>query len=200
VLAAEAQDLRGEAQKALRAAIFWNGIHGGHRHPDTRSLCDATHCMVFQGQAADGPGKSPGKTDIGLLNLLNEIATQKKRDWLSFSEGGVNGWERRIPFGELKQLVDEPAILDLRRERTRSGEIVVHLMYPETEETVPCEVFRSRLKLPSCPESIQSDGATGTWSFQGVGRGHGQGLSVDNARALGGSGTSAAAILRDAYK
>jgi hypothetical protein len=200
VLASEAQDLRGEAQKALRAAIVWNGVHGGHRHPDTRSLCDSTHCMVFQGQDTEGPGKPPGKTDIGLLNLLDEAAAQKKRGWLSFSEGGATGWERQIPFRELKALVDESAILDLRRERTRSGEIVVHLMYPETEERVPCEVFRARLKLPSCPESIQSDGATGTWIFKGIGKGHGQGLSVDRARTLAGSGAGAAAILRDAYK
>ena len=200
VLSAEAQDLRGEAQKALRAAIVWNGVHGGHRHPDTRSLCDTTHCMVFQGQASDGPGKPPGKTDPALLKLLDEIAARKKLDWLSFSEGGVQGWERRIPFRELKKLVDEPAILDLRRERTRSGEIVVHLMYPETEETVSCEVFRARLKLPSCPESIQSDAATGTWIFKGTGQGHGQGLSVDRARALSGSGAGAMAILRDAYR
>ena len=68
---------------------------------------------------------------------------------LAKPEGGVNGWEKRIPFRELKQLVDESEVLDLRRERTRSGEIVVHLMYPETEEKVPCEVFRARLKLPS---------------------------------------------------
>ena len=184
VLSAEAQDLRGEVQKALRAAIFWNGVHGGHRHPDTRSLCDATHCMVFQGEASEGPGKPPGKTDLSLLGLLDEAAAQKKLGWLSFSEGGADGWEKRVPFGELKRLVDESAFLDLRRERTRSGEIVVHLMYPEAEEKVPCDVFRARLKLPSCPASIQSDTANGTWIFKGTGKGHGQGLSVDRARAL----------------
>jgi hypothetical protein len=200
VLSAEAQDLRGEAQKALRAAIFWNGVHSGHRHPDTRSLCDTTHCMVFQGQALDGPQKPPGKTDPALLGLLDEVAAQKKLDWLSFSEGGDSGWEKRIPFREMKQIVDESEVLDLRRERTRSGEIVVHLMYPETEEKVPCEVFRARLKLPSCPASIQRDAATGTWIFKGTGKGHGKGLSVDRVRALAGSGAGAAAILRDAYK
>jgi hypothetical protein len=200
VLSAEAQDLRGEAQKALRAAIVWNGVHGGHRHPDTRSLCDTTHCMVFQGQASDGSGKPPAKTDPAFLGLLDEVAKQQKRDWLSFSEGGDSGWEKRISLRELKELVDEPSVLDLRRERTRSGEIVVHLMYPETEEKVPCEVFRARLKLPSCPASIQSEAATGAWIFKGTGQGHGQGLSVDRARALAGSGTGAAAILRDAYK
>ena len=81
-----------------------------------------------------------------------------------------------------------------------SGEIMVHLMYPETEEKVPCEVFRARLKLPSCPASIQSDSATGAWIFQGTGKGHGQDLSVDRARTHAGSGTSAAAILSDTYR
>jgi hypothetical protein len=200
VLSAEAQDLRGEAQKALRAAIFWNGVHGNHRHSDTRSLCDTTHCMVFQGQAPEGSAKPPGRTDPALLGLLDDVAGQKKPGWLSFSEGGDSGWEKRIPFGELKALVDEPEVLDLRRERTRSGEITVHLMYPQTEETVPCEVFRARLKLPSCPASIQSDAANCAWIFNGTGKGHGQGLSVDRARALAGSGSSAAAILRDAYQ
>jgi hypothetical protein len=200
VLSSEAQDLRGEAQKALRAAIVWNGVHGGHRHPDTRSLCDTTHCMVFQGQASEGSGKRPGKTDLSLLALLDEAAAQNKPGWLSFSEGGATGWEKRIPSRELKALVNEPAVLDLRRERTRSGEIVVHLMYPETAETVPCEVFRARLKLLSCPEAIRWDDATGAWIFQGIGKGHGRGLSVDRARTLAGSGAGAAAILRDAYE
>jgi hypothetical protein len=200
VLSAEAQYLRGEAQKALRAAIVWNGVHGNHRHPDTRSLCDTTHCMVFQGQASEGSGKPPGKTDLSLLALLDEAAAQNKPGWLSFSEGGDSGWEKRISLRELKALADEPAVLDLRRERTRSGEIVVHLMYPETEERVPCEAFRARLKLPSCPEAIRWAAATGAWIFQGTGKGHGRGLSVDRARTLAGSGASAAAILRDAYK
>lgn len=200
VLSSEAQDLRADARKALRAAIVWNGVHGGHRHPDTRSLCDSTHCMVFQGQTSEGSGKPRAGTDPALLGLLDEAAAQKKLDWLSFSEGGDSGWEKSISLRELKQLVEEPAVLDIRRERTRSGEILVHLMYPETEETVPCEIFRARLKLLSCPEAIRSDAATGAWIFKGTGRGHGQGLSVDRARSLAGSGASAAAILRDAYK
>ena len=73
-------------------------------------------------------------------------------------------------------------------------------MYPEGEERVPCEVFRTALQLPSCPESIQFDPLNGSWIFQGIGKGHGQGLSVEKARTLGQSGYSASAILTDAYK
>ena len=200
VLSSEAQDLHGESQKALRAAIVWNGIHGNHRHPETSSLCDSTHCMVFQGQTSGQAGKPPGKTDLPLLKLLDELAGQKKLDWLPFSEGGIEKWERQTSFAELKQLVNEPTILDLRRERTRNGDILIHLLYPESEERVPCEVFRARLKLPSCPESIHSDTANSAWIFHGIGKGHGQGLSVDKARALAKSGRNAAAILKDAYK
>jgi peptidoglycan hydrolase-like amidase len=200
VLSSEAQDLHGEAQKALRAAIVWNGVHGGHRHPETMSLCDSTHCMVFQGQVSERAAKPRIKTDLPLLGRLDETAAQKKLDWLPFSEGGIERWEKKMPSWELKQLVNEPAVLDLRRERTRYGEIAVHLMYPESEESVPCEVFRARLKLPSCPESIQYDTAISTWTFQGIGKGHGQGLSVEKARALAKSGYSASAILKDAYR
>ena len=200
VLSSEAQDLQGEAQKALRAAIVWNGVHGNHRHPETSSLCDSTHCMVFQGQTSDMVGKPRGKTDPSLLGLLDETARQKKIDWLPFSEGGVEVWERQTSFAELKQMVDEPAILDLRRERTRNGDIMIHLMYPEGEERLPCEVFRAKLKLPSCPESIQGDTAGSIWIFHGIGKGHGQGLSVEKARTLAKAGRNAAAILKDAYK
>jgi hypothetical protein len=200
VLSAEAQDLKGEAQKALRAAVVWNGVHGNHRHPETSSLCDSTHCMVFQGQTSDQIEKPHGKTDFSLLGLLDELARQKKLEWLPFSEGGVEVWERRVPSPELKQLVDEPAVLDLRRERTRNGDILIHLMYPEGEERIPCEVFRTKLKLPTCPESIECDTANDTWIFHGIGKGHGQGLSVEKARALAKSGYNASAILKNAYK
>jgi hypothetical protein len=200
VLSSEAQDLHGEDQKALRAAIVWNGTHGNHRHPETSSLCDSTHCMVFQGKTSDQTGKPPGKTDLSLLKLLDGLAGQKKLNWLPFSEGGIEKWERQISFAELKQLVDELTILDLRRERTRNGDILIHLLYPESEERISCEVFRAKLKLPSCPESIQGDTAGSTWIFHGIGKGHGQGLSVDKARALATSGQNAAAILKDAYK
>ena len=200
VLSAEAQDIRGEAQKALRATIFWNGIHGKHRHPDSMSLCDSTHCMVFQGRTPDWSEKPPGKTDMSLLSLLDTIAKEKKIDWLSFSQGGVERWEKHMPSNELKQKVNESAVLDLRRERARNGEVAISLMYPEGEERVPCEVFRTALQLPSCPESIQFDPLNGSWIFQGIGKGHGQGLSVEKARTLGQSGYSASAILTDAYK
>ena len=107
---------------------------------------------------------------------------------------------REISASKLQELVNEPSILELRRERTRNGEVVVHLMYPENEEVVPCEVFRNRLKLLSCPETIQHDAVKSTWVFSGIGEGHGEGISVSRARALAQAGHSASAILTDAYQ
>jgi hypothetical protein len=200
VLSAEAQDLKGEAQKALRAVIVWNGAHGSTRHGESSSLCDTTHCMVFQGSLAGRRQDRGNSTDPNLLKLLDELASVKKLDWLPFSKGGSERWEKEIPVSELKKLVDEPSILDIRRERTRTGDIVVHLMYPENEEVVSCEFFRNRLKLLSCPEIIRCDESRSSWVFSGIGEGHGDGLSVEKARALARSGHNASAILADAYK
>ncbi len=200
VLAAEAQELQGEARKALRAAIVWNGTHGRNRHEDSLSLCDTTHCMVFQGSLPEAKQERGSHTDPKLLKLLDDLAARKKLDWLPFSKGGNQPWVKEVPLSRLLALVDEASILDLRRERTRSGEVVIHLMYPDNEEVVSCEVFRNRLKLLSCPETIQHDDSKSTWVFSGIGEGHGEGLSVAKARGLSRGGHPASVILTDAYQ
>jgi hypothetical protein len=200
VLAAEAQELQGEARKALRAAIVWNGTHGPNRHEDSLSLCDTTHCMVFQGSLPEAKQERGSHTDPKLLKLLDDLAASKKLDWLPFSKGGNQPWVKEVPISRLLALVDEASILDLRRERTRSGEVVIHLMYPDNEEVVSCEVFRNRLKLLSCPETIQHDDSKSTWVFSGIGEGHGEGLSVAKARGLSRAGHPASVILTDAYQ
>jgi hypothetical protein len=200
VMTAEAQELRGEARKALHAVTVWNGTHGSVRHPDSAALCDTTHCMVFLGRA-DGEKAGRGmQTDPALLRQLNALAAEKGLEWLPFSKGGAEKWMKRVSAAELLTFVNEPAVLDLRRERARNGEVVVHLIYPEAEESVPCEVFRNRLKLLSCPDVIRRDEAEGAWFFEGIGEGHGQGLSLDRARTKAQAGKSARAILADAYE
>lgn len=200
VLAAEAQDLQKEARKALRAVIVWNGTHGRNRHEETSSLCDTTHCMVFQGTLPEAGPERRTQTDPKLLQQLDELAARKNLDWFPFSKGGSEPWVREIPASTLLQWVGESSILDLRRERTRTGNVVIHLMYAENEEIVPCEAFRNRLKLLSCPEAIHFDTTRSTWIFSGIGEGHGEGLSVAKARALSRAGHPAAAILADAYQ
>lgn len=199
VLESEADDLSGEARAALRAVIVWNGVYGGHRHPETAALCDSTHCMVFQGALPGKTEKRPEPIEPKLIALLNTIAKKQQTDWLSFSEGGAEKWTKQLSFMEIERLVNEPKVHDIRRERKRSGEIVIHLMYRENEEVVPCEVFRNRLKLLSCPEVIERDEGGHLWLFGGIGKGHGLGLSVARARALSQAGYDAAKIIEDAY-
>ncbi len=199
VLESEADDLTGEAKAALRAVIAWNGVYGGHRHPETEALCDSTHCMVFQGALPGKTERKPSPIEPGLLSLLNTIGKKQQSDWLPFSEGGAEKWHKKLSFTEIEHLVNEPRVDDIRRERKRSGEIVIHLMYPENEEVVPCEVFRNRLKLLSCPAVIERDETGRHWRFEGIGKGHGLGLSVARARVLAQSGYDAAGIIEDAY-
>ncbi|WP_231914816.1 hypothetical protein [Methylomonas sp. DH-1] len=196
VLAAEAQHLAGPARDALRAVIVWNGSRGGHRHAETRSVCDTTHCMVFLGEALTGPVRHGHSTDAKLLGLLDELAGD--RDWLAFANGGAQRWQRQIPLAELQRLFAEQQIFDIRRERRKDGALYVRMVYADADEALACEVFRNTLKLPSCPDSIQS-ADNQSWLFQGIGAGHGEGLSIETARELAEAGRSAEHILRDAY-
>ncbi|NJD07312.1 MAG: hypothetical protein FIA97_12570 [Methylococcaceae bacterium] len=199
VLQAEAQELKGSARAAMRAVILWNGAHGGHRHGDTGALCDTTHCMVYVGEQVEEPIAGGVATDPGLLHLLDRLAQHQRLDWLPFSAGGSDRWERRVAAAELENRLGEKQLLELRRERRRDGAITVHLMYPDGEETVACEIFRNAIRLPSCPDAIVRDSVTPDWLFRGIGAGHGMGLEVARAKALSEGGRSAEEILRDAY-
>lgn len=199
VIAAEAPNLTGAARTAMRAVIAWNGGHGGHRHPNSQSLCDTTHCMVFLGGLPNGKTASGGNIDGGLLALLDKLAAAKQLNWLPFANGGEEPWRQQIPAPTLQALFKENWILDIRRERRKDGGRFVHLYYPEHEETLSCEIFRNALKLPSCPDAIRPLKDQNAWQFEGIGAGHGLGLSTLRAQALAGHGVEAEGILQDAY-
>ncbi len=199
VLSAEAQDIQGEARKAFRAVVVWNGAHGNTRHQDTGALCDTTHCMVFMGRPLDQPERKQALTEWNLLRFLDERAARDHLDWFPFSKGGNQRWKKEVTAVQMKKLVKEPEIFDIRRERARNGEILIHLLYPTNHETVPCEIFRNKLKLLSCPEVIRHDSNTGAWVFEGIGEGHGQGISLEKAQALAQGGHTAPLILSNAY-
>ncbi|HLF95512.1 MAG TPA: hypothetical protein VI457_00065, partial [Methylococcaceae bacterium] len=200
VLDAEAQHLTGAARDALRAVIVWNGSHGSHRHGETESLCDTTHCMVFQGSLPDAKPARRATTDAELLALLDSFAAAGDLHWLPFAKGGAERWEKSLDASQLGRLVGETDVLDIRRERRKDGAVFVHLLYPGNEEVISCEVFRNALKLLSCPDAIRFQAEEGVWVFQGIGEGHGLGLSVSRAEELAGAGRDAPAILRDAYQ
>ncbi|HBD09520.1 MAG TPA: hypothetical protein DCZ69_14795 [Syntrophobacteraceae bacterium] len=200
VLHAEAADLRGEARKALQAVIVWNATRGSIRHVDSGALCDSTHCMVFQGEIPGRNQRHATPVDQALLGWLDKLSRERELGWLPFSKGGTDEWRRTISVSELRRLVAEPAVLDIRRERTRKGDVVVHIVYPENEELIPCDHFRNRLKLYSCPESIRHEPDSDSWIFAGVGEGHGEGLATERARAMSSAGRNALSILVDAYR
>lgn len=200
VLAAEAQNLPASARQAMRAVIAWNATHGRHRHPDSSSLCDTTHCMVFLGETANEYKHRNEAIDIQLLKLLDNLASDAGLSWLPFAAGGDERWNKQITFTELNTQFNENQILDIRRERRKNGDLFIHVYYPNNEETISCEIFRNALRLPSCPDSIHANMHQQVWAFQGLGAGHGLGLSVARAKALAANGHSAEQILIDAYR
>ncbi|MGZ4960508.1 MAG: hypothetical protein ACXV7J_14750 [Methylomonas sp.] len=200
VMNAEAQALTGSARQAMRAVIAWNASHGNHRHPDSESLCDTTHCMVFMGQLPSDKPNLGKHIDVNLLHLLDELAAETGQNWLPFSNGGDLRWRREIAQREISAAFSESRILDIRRERRKNDRLFINLFYPDSEEAISCEVFRNTLKLPSCPDAINPTAGHESWEFQGIGAGHGQGLAIVHAQALADAGRNAEQILRDAYE
>ena len=199
VMQAEARDLTGAARDAMRAVVLWNGAHGGHRHGDTTSLCDTSHCMVFLGLPTESNAMGASVSDPGLLSALDELSRMAGHRWFSFASGGTEPWVRELRSQELAELMGESQVLSVRRELRKQGGVFVRLVYPGNEDVMTCEVFRNALKLPACPSEIGFDGARSAWSFRGIGAGHGEGLSIARARSLSDSGYSALEILMDAY-
>ena len=198
VLAAEAADLKGEARKALRAVIAFDGMNGASRHPDTHALCDTTHCMVYRGLPSMNATTDPSH-EPPLAAYLSAIAAERQESFLLFSRGGTEPWSTTRSAMAVQAAFSAAAILGIQRERTRSGEVMVHLILPGETRTLACEVFRNTLKLLSCPESISFDASRDIYLFSGLGEGHGQGLDVERARWLAEQGVSAKSILSDAY-
>ncbi len=127
--------------------------------------------MVFLGKLPEEKPATGGKINIGLLRLLDKLANASGLNWLPFANGGDQQWQRQIPGRQLRNQFAESRILDIRRERRKTGELFIHLYYPDSEETIGCEIFRNTLKLPSCPDAIRSIANQDVWLLQGIGAG-----------------------------
>ena len=181
---AEASSLHGEPRAALVRVAAHDERHS--RHPG-RPVCDTTHCQVFQGTS----GARPADRDA-----LSRPALPWAR-WLHFSAGGQEGWEEQRPAAQ----VDAALGAGVKLVGFQGGRASV--LVPrgdgeaayETAETTGCESVRAALRLPSCPERFERDGAA--VRFFGHGQGHGVGLDLDAAAK---SGLDQDALLRRAFE
>ncbi len=200
VVYAEGKDLPRFAKEALRAVAHWNGVHGSDRHAPRKSLCDTSHCMVFQGgdiESLKVKGVSTQRQLLMMLNRLDAHRSRNERGWFLFSSGGDSPWESRISAELIAARASEGTVLDVRRERTRDGSVGVRLYYPEHDEAISCDRAMTLFDLKGCPDSIVP--MSGGYVFSGRGEGHGVGLSLARAAELARSGVGAEGILRDAY-
>ncbi|SEM34194.1 hypothetical protein SAMN05444354_11557 [Stigmatella aurantiaca] len=172
VVAAEDASLQGEPRVALARVAAHNERHAQGRHGG-RPLCDTTHCQAFLGTVRIQPEEEKA---LGLPAL-------RWKQWLPFSQGGQEPWTERRARVRVEALLG-PRLASLR---FKDGRVLFIQSTQEAGETFdtaesrPCEVLRSALKLPSCPHTASFDGAEVV--FAGKGRGHGEGLDVEEAKA-----------------
>jgi len=198
VLQAEDSTLRGEARVALARVIDHDHDHGDERHPG-RPVCDTTHCMTFK-------GTSTAPADPALPQALQRPLTASgRRGWLPFSQGGEAPWQETRAERVVTVALGAFSSLTVREAPGVDGGRVVVVVRPghagdadvDEPEVLPCELLRSRLRLPSCPTSATRDGVT--WTFAGQGAGHGLGLDVELAKRRAREGRSADSILDEAF-
>ncbi|MCY1046540.1 SpoIID/LytB domain-containing protein [Corallococcus sp. bb12-1] len=186
VIAAEDVTLQGEARVALARVVAHNERHATPRHPG-RAVCDTTHCQAFRGTVRMRPEESRAL----------QLPALKWDAWLTFSQGGDTPWRESRPRAQVESLLGT-RLVSLRFEAGRvrylrtDGEAGAPY---EEARSLPCDTLRAGLQLPSCPQRASFDGLQVL--FEGQGRGHGEGLDVEAAKAA--TGLSSDVLLERAY-
>ncbi|RKH10632.1 hypothetical protein D7X74_27070 [Corallococcus sp. CA047B] len=186
VIAAEDVTLQGEARVALARVVAHNERHATTRHPG-RAVCDTTHCQAFRGTVRMRPEEARAL----------KLPALKWDAWLTFSQGGDTPWRESRPRAQVESLLGT-RLVSLRFEAGRvrylrtDGEAGAPY---EEARSLPCDTLRAGLRLPSCPQRASFDGAQVL--FEGQGRGHGEGLDVEAAKAA--TGLSSEVLLERAY-
>lgn len=183
VVQAEDATLTGGAREAVARVIAHNVRHSRH---EGRPVCDTTHCQTFKGTVA---------ADAVLSSRMTR-EVPGATGWLHFSQGGDEPWQAQRPLSAVEGVLGRGATaIGFGEGRVRwirqGGD--ASMPYDEPR-SAPCESLRGPLKLPSCPDRVVLEGATA--AFFGRGRGHGEGLDVEAAKA---SGAEADELLRRAY-
>ncbi|MGZ3460452.1 MAG: SpoIID/LytB domain-containing protein, partial [Archangium sp.] len=185
VVAAEDATLKGEPRVALARVVAHNERHADSRHPG-RPICDTTHCQTFLGTVRVQPEEERALAQPPL----------RSREWLLFSRGGQEPWRESRPRSQVESVLGQGATAVCFEDGR------MHYLHTKREggavfdvaDSLPCEVLRSALKLPACPHTAVFEDSKVL--FEGRGRGHGEGLDVEDAKA---SGLGAERILEQAY-
>lgn len=181
-----------ELLKAL-ALVMKNNVRFP-RHGQ-RPICDTTHCQAFgQGGAV---ALSLRKRVEAIVKSVTDVdfALVEKRRWLPFSLGGSSPWTVKIGDRAIRRLLGmESPVLSV--ERRPNGQVQVETQSGQAA-VISGETFRNQLKLKSFPTQIRK--VRNGWLFEGLGEGHGIGLSLLSANAWAGQGASFEMILSRYY-
>ncbi|MBI4816557.1 MAG: SpoIID/LytB domain-containing protein [Deltaproteobacteria bacterium] len=182
VVLAEADELTGWRRELFARVVAHNLEYSPHAG---RPVCDTTHCQVFLGTRT---GRSEERRALESTRL-------PWNRWLPFSKGGKEPWSVVRTTAQLElALGSNVSWIELGARPSWVRTVVSGSEIHDEPVEVSCEVLRSALKLPSCPDSVEwsERGAT----FEGRGEGHGLGLDV---RELSSADEDVDGLLRRAF-
>ncbi len=179
--------IRGEARIALARVADRDGAAGGERHPG-RPPCDTTHCQAFRGTVAPRP---EDRAALGAPAPAWPVAAVLARRGRAVDGASAPPprWRPRSARAPATSASSGGRVSFLA-----PGEDAGAGARFEERRSLPCELLRGPLKLPSCPARAVTLGDR--LRFEGRGEGHGEGLDVEWARR---SGLRAEEILERAY-
>jgi hypothetical protein len=213
VATAEAGGTHPEVRYAVGLLATSNALSSGKRHDLPRALathwkvakvvCDTTHCAVFRTEQPSLAAQTWQKfrgwwRDLLWVEGLNARIGQDP-GWIAFANGGDKPWEVALAAEDIAARLHVSSVLDLSRERLKNGAVMIRATSTTDVTALSCEIFRSKLKLLSCPEGISYNSLQRKWRFSGRGEGHGEGFSILEADRDAQAGLAMRDLLRKAF-
>lgn len=192
VLFSESGNYRNELKKALLLVFKTNlGFWNAKKQP----ICDTTICQVFNLNYEMVPLAQKQVIDDFIFELdSTHLGTNQ---WLEFSLGGSEAWEKEVPINDLSSYFKIPDLTHL--EIQKKSDKIYFVINEKHLASEPCESFRTHFKFRSCPEGAELS-SNGFIKFNGRGEGHERGMDLTAANQLAIQGFNFDQIIEVFYK
>lgn len=192
VLFSESGNYRNELKKALLLVFKTNlGFWNTKKQP----ICDTTICQVFNLNYESVTLAQKQSIDDLIFDL--ESTHLGTTQWLEFSLGGNEIWEKEVSVKDVSTYLNTPNLTKFELHKHDGGLSLAINDKQQAKES--CEKFRTYFKFRSCPDAAEMS-ERGLIKFSGRGEGHERGMDLTAANQLAIQGFNFDQIIEAFYK